>query len=221
MSVRPVHQGRLYNLTVREFSKQNQELLRQALEEAQADLLKKFEIIREARTRPRNLPPCNRGNHLDETQVNQETVQWSLALQKEQQQKEQQELLERVRTLRKEKQQKEQQLQEAMETIELHRKVSAKAAAIRLANVARAGAKTYMRVSSRPLLTVYTQHRKEEEQKRKLAIRQRADEDETNLALRRKLEENRKERERLQQSQTAKAQDTSKLAAFKVTTGQV
>lgn len=144
MSVRPVHQGRLYNLTVREFSKQNQELLHQALEEAQADLLKKFEIIREARTRPRNLPPCNRGNHLDEAQVNQETVQWSLALQKEQQQREQQELLERVRSLRKEKQQKEQQLQEAMETIELHRKVNAKAAAIRLANVARAGAKTYV-----------------------------------------------------------------------------
>lgn len=65
------------------------------------------------------------------------------------------------------------------------------------------------------------QHRKEEEQKRKLAIRQRADEDETNLALRRKLEENRKERERLKQSQTVKAQDTSKPAAFKVTTGQV
>lgn len=77
------------------------------------------------------------------------------------------------------------------------------------------------RVSSRPLLTVSTQHRKEEEQKRKLAIRQRADEDETNLALRRKLEENRKERERLKQSQTVKAQDTSKPAAFKVTTGQV
>ncbi|XP_056867948.1 cilia- and flagella-associated protein 99 [Takifugu flavidus] len=177
---------------VREFSKQNQELLRQALEEAQADLLKKFEIIREARTRPRNLPPCDRGNHLDEAQVNQETVRWSLSLQKEQQQKEQQELLERVRSLRKEKQQKEQQLQDAMETIELHRKVSAKAAAIR----------------------------KEEEQKRQLAIRQRAAEDETNLALRRKLEENRKERERLKQSQTAKAQDTSKPAAFKVTTGQ-
>lgn len=142
MSVRPFHQGPLYNLTVREFSKQNQDLLRQALEEAQADLLKKFEIIREARTRPRNLPPCNRGTHLDETQVNQETVQWSLALQREQQQKEQQELLERVRFLRKEKQQKEQRLQEAMETIELHRRVSARAAAVRSANVK---AKTYVR----------------------------------------------------------------------------
>lgn len=42
-----------------------------------------------------------------------------------------------------------------------------------------------------------------------------------NLALRRKLEDNRKERESLKQSQTAKAQDTSNPAAFKVTTGQV
>lgn len=68
-----------------------------------------------------------------------------------------------------------------------------------------------------PLTRVSTQHRKEEEQKRKLAIRQRADEDETNLALRRKLEENRQERERLRQSQTMKAQAANKPAAFKVT----
>lgn len=78
-----------------------------------------------------------------------------------------------------------------------------------------------IRVCPRPLLTVCTQHRKEEEEKRKLAVRQRAEEDETNLALCKKLEENRKERERLKQSQTAKAQDTSKPAAFKVATGQV
>lgn len=66
-------------------------------------------------------------------------------------------------------------------------------------------------------MMVYAQHRKEEEQKRKLAIRQRADEDETNLALRRKLEENQQERERLKQSRTMKAQATNKPAAFKVT----
>lgn len=75
--------------------------------------------------------------------------------------------------------------------------------------------------ASHPFMMVHKQHRKEEEQKRKMAIRHRADEDEMNLALRRKLEENRKERESLKQSQTAKAQDTSKPAAFKVTTGQV
>lgn len=68
-------------------------------------------------------------------------------------------------------------------------------------------------------MMVCTQHRKEEEQKRKLAIRQRADEDETNLALRRKLEENRQERERLKQGQSTKAQATNKPAAFKVTNG--
>ncbi|CAG10560.1 unnamed protein product [Tetraodon nigroviridis] len=158
---------------VKEFSKQNQELLRQALEEAQAELIKKFEIIQEVRAhlKARNQEPlpCNRAGHLEDTEVPQGPAQGSLALQKEQQQKEQQQQL---LALRKEKQQKEQQLREAMENIELHRKVNAKAAAVR----------------------------KEEEQKRKLAIRQRADEDETNLALRKKLEENRQERERLKQS---------------------
>lgn len=66
-------------------------------------------------------------------------------------------------------------------------------------------------------MMVYTRHRKEEEQKRKMAVRQRADEDETNVALRRKLEDNRQERERLKQSQTMKAQATKKPAAYKVT----
>lgn len=117
---------------MREFSKQNQELLRQALEEAQAELIKKFEIIQEVRAhlRARNQESvCNRANHLEDTEVNQGTAQGSLALQKEQQQREQQQQL---LALRKEKQQKEQRLREAMETIELHRKVNAKAAAVRL-----------------------------------------------------------------------------------------
>lgn len=62
---------------------------------------------------------------------------------------------------------------------------------------------------------LHSPRRKEEEQKRKLAIRQRADEDETNVALRRKLEENQQEQERLRQSQTMRA--TNKPAAFRVT----
>lgn len=139
MSVCRIDKRRLlWNWTVREFSKQNQELLRQALEEAQAELIKKFEIIREVRAhlRARNQEslPCNRVHHLDDTEVNQGTAQGSLSLQKEQQQKEQQELLAlRKEKQQKEKQQKEQQLREAVETIEFHRKVNAKAAAARLA----------------------------------------------------------------------------------------
>lgn len=117
---------------MREFSKQNQELLRQALEEAQAELIKKFEINQEVRAqlraRHQEQPPCNRASHSDDPEVDQGTVQGSPSLQKEQQQKEkQQQLL----ALRKEKQQKEQELREAMETIELYRKVNAKAAAVR------------------------------------------------------------------------------------------
>lgn len=119
---------------MREFSKQNQELLCQALEEAQAELIKKFEINREVRAHHRariqESLPCNRAARLDETEVTQGTVQVSPSLQKEQQQKEQQQ---QVLALRKQKQQKEQQLREAMETIELHRKVNAKATVARLA----------------------------------------------------------------------------------------
>lgn len=115
---------------MREFSKQNQELLRQALEEAQAELIKKFQIIQEVRahlrTRNQESLPCNRGNPIDETEVQRE-------LQKEQLQKEQQQREQQVVAMRKEKQQKEQQLREAMETIELYRKVNAKAAVARFA----------------------------------------------------------------------------------------
>lgn len=112
---------------MREFSKQNQELLRQALEEAQAELIKKFEIIREARTRPRE--PIIRA---DDTEM--KLAELSFILQKEEQQKEQQLLLaDRKEKMQKEKQRREEQLQEAIETIELHRKVNIKAATIRSA----------------------------------------------------------------------------------------
>lgn len=116
---------------MREFSKQNQELLRQALEEAQAALIKKFEIIQEVRAhfRARNQESFlyNRDNPIDDAEVQREQQQKE-QLQRAQQQREQQ-----VIALRMEKQQKEQQLREAMETIELYRKVNAKAAAVRLA----------------------------------------------------------------------------------------
>lgn len=122
------------NRAVKEFSKQNQGLLRQALEEAQAELIKKFEIVQEvrARLRARNQEPlpCKRAVHLDDAEANQGPAQCSRALQREQHQKEKHQ---KLLALRKEKQQKEQQLREAMETIELHRKVDAKAAAVRLA----------------------------------------------------------------------------------------
>lgn len=120
---------------MREISQQNQELLRQALEEAQAELVKKFEIVREVRAhlRARNQESaCNRADRVDDAEVKQGAVQkeqqWKEQQRKELQQKEQQFL-----ALRKEKQQKEQQLIEAMEIIELHRKRNAKAAAARLA----------------------------------------------------------------------------------------
>ncbi|XP_026211638.1 cilia- and flagella-associated protein 99 [Anabas testudineus] len=165
---------------VREVSEQSRELLRQALEEAQAEMSRKFEIISEIhaieslpRIRVKNFDDSETAGHELLGEMSLAELKERLALLKEAQQTEQQEKREHILEV---KQNKKQLLLEQLEVIDLHRRALAQAAAIR-----------------------------KEEKKARLGFRQMVDQDESLLALQRKLEEKQQERRRLKQTESKKA----------------
>ncbi|KAM7403051.1 hypothetical protein PAMA_003804 [Pampus argenteus] len=175
---------------VREVSEQSQELLHQALEEAQAALSRKFEIICEIRA-IESLPHV-RVNSFDNTEtaghkllgeMSVAELRERLALLKEAQQAEQQEKREHILE---EKLNKKQLLLEQLDTINLHRRALSQAAATR-----------------------------KEEKKATLGLRQ-ATQDEKVLALQKKLEEKQQERQRLKQSESNKVETCEQAAAHTV-----
>ncbi|XP_044023302.1 cilia- and flagella-associated protein 99 isoform X2 [Siniperca chuatsi] len=176
---------------VKEVSEQGRELLRQALEEAQAELSRKFEIIHEIRA-IESLPHIRVGN-FDDTEtaghkllgeMSLAELKERLALLKEAQQTEQQEKREHILE---EKQNKKQLLLEQLDTIDLHRRALAQAAAIRKG-----------------------------ERKARLGFQQSVTQDMTVLALQRKLEEKKHERQRLKQIESKKAKTSKQAAAHTV-----
>nr|XP_046269897.1 cilia- and flagella-associated protein 99 [Scatophagus argus] len=176
---------------VKEVSEQSRELLRQALEEAQAELSRKFEIIHEIHAieslphiRVRNFDDTETAGHELLGEMSLAELKERLALLKEAQQAEQQEKREQI--LEK-KQNKKQLLVEQLDTINLHRRVLAQAASIR-----------------------------KEEKKARLGSQHTAAQDETVSALQRKLEEKKQERQRLKQSESKKAKTSEQAAGHTV-----
>ncbi|XP_023268653.1 cilia- and flagella-associated protein 99 [Seriola lalandi dorsalis] len=178
---------------VKEVSVQRRELLRQALEEAQAELSRKFEIIREIRTieslphfRVKNFDDTETAGHELLGEMSLAELKERLALLKEVQQTEQLEKREHILEVR---QNKKQLLLEQMDTIDLHRRALAQAVAIR-----------------------------KEERKARLGFRQTVTQDETLSALQKKLEEKQQERQRLKHTESNKAK-TCEQAAVHTNTG--
>ncbi|XP_070835645.1 cilia- and flagella-associated protein 99 isoform X2 [Chaetodon trifascialis] len=176
---------------VKEVSEQSRELLRQALEEAQAELSRKFEIILEIRAieslphiRVRNFDDTATAGHELMGEMSLAELRERLALLKEAQQTEQQEKRERILE---EKQNKKQLLLEQLDTIDLHRRALAQAAAIR-----------------------------REERKARLGFQQAVTQDEKVLALQRKLEEKQQERQRLKQSECERTAASEQAAGHTV-----
>ncbi|XP_054862074.1 cilia- and flagella-associated protein 99 [Amphiprion ocellaris] len=177
---------------VKEVSEQSQELLRQALEEAQEELSRKFEIIREIHAiesvphmRVKNFDNTETAGHDLLGEMSLVELKERLNLLREAQQREQDE---KRRSILEEKQKEKQQLQERLETIDLHGRALARAAAIR-----------------------------KEERKAKLeSIKKAVAQDETLLELRKKLEEKKQERQRLKQSESSKATTSKQTEAHTV-----
>ncbi|XP_047466160.1 cilia- and flagella-associated protein 99 [Mugil cephalus] len=166
---------------VKEVSEQSQELLRQALEKAQAELSRKFEIILEIRCieslphiRSKNFDETEAAGHELLGEMSLAELKERLAFLKEAERREQQE---KRKHIMEEKQKKKQLLLEKLDAIELHRRALAETATVR-----------------------------KEERKAKLDfLQQTVDQDETILALRKKLEEKKQERQRLKQMESNKA----------------
>ncbi|KAG7277315.1 hypothetical protein CRUP_005849, partial [Coryphaenoides rupestris] len=164
----------------KEVSQQNRELLRQALEEAEEELSRRFQLIQEIRAMESVRPI--RHKFVDETEtaghallgeMSLAELRERLALLKEAECREQQQRRERILG---EKQDKEQLLLEQLDAIDLHRKAVAQAATLR-----------------------------KEEKKTRLSAQQRAGfEDERSLALQKTLQEKQQERQRLRQSERTK-----------------
>ncbi|XP_071355067.1 cilia- and flagella-associated protein 99 [Trachinotus anak] len=176
---------------VKEVSEQSRELLRQALEEAQAELSRKFEIICEIRTieslphiRIKNFDDTETAGHELLGEMSLAELKERLALLKEAQQTEQQGKREHILEVR---QNKKQLLLEQMDTIDLHRRALAQAAAIR-----------------------------KEERKARLGFRLTVTQDETLLALQKKLEEKQQERQRLRQTESNKGKTCDQAAVHTV-----
>ncbi|CAJ1073694.1 cilia- and flagella-associated protein 99 isoform X1 [Xyrichtys novacula] len=168
-----------------EVSEQSREFLCQAREEAQADLSRKIETIREAHTI--KSPPCIQMKNVDGKQTASHKlpaemceVKEQLALLKEAQQAELQEKREKILE---EKRRKNQMLLKGLETIELHKRALAQAAAIR-----------------------------KQEKESRLRNQQAVPKDDRVLALQKELEEIQQEHQRLKQIQSERA-NTSKQAA--------
>ncbi|XP_072221491.1 cilia- and flagella-associated protein 99 [Leuresthes tenuis] len=177
---------------VKEVSEQSQDLLRQALEEEQAKLHRRFEIIHEIHT-IESLPHI-RVNHFDDTETAGHEVLAEMSLV---------ELKERLALLRAarrmeeeerrshiqgEKEKKKKVLLGRLDTIEFHRRALAKAAAIR----------------------------KEEKKAKQDFLQQVVAKDETVLALQRKLEEKKQEHQRWKQTESSKAEPCKQTTAHTV-----
>uniref|UniRef100_A0AAQ4NQU5 Cilia and flagella associated protein 99 n=1 Tax=Gasterosteus aculeatus aculeatus TaxID=481459 RepID=A0AAQ4NQU5_GASAC len=164
---------------VKEVAEQRRELLRHALEEAQAELSRKFEVIREIHAieslphlRVRNFDYAESAGHELLGEMSLVELKERLALLKEAQQTEEHEKRELILE---EKQNKKQLLLEKLDHINVHTRALAQASASR-----------------------------KEERKARLAVRQAMRQDESVLALQKKLEEKQLERQRLKQSESLK-----------------
>ncbi|XP_069008325.1 cilia- and flagella-associated protein 99 isoform X1 [Embiotoca jacksoni] len=174
---------------VTEVSEQSQELLRQALEEAQEEMSRKIELIHKIRA-TESLPHIG-GKNFDDTEtaghkllgeMSLSELKERLALLRESHQAKKQE---KQKHIMQEKQTKKQQLLENLDTIDLHRRALAQAAAIR-----------------------------KEKKKTKLELFQQAmAQDETLLALQKQLEEIRQERQRLKQTESSKPMPCKRTSA--------
>ncbi|KAL0969057.1 hypothetical protein UPYG_G00222140 [Umbra pygmaea] len=172
---------------VKEVSEQSRELLRQALEEAQAELSRKFEII--SQIRAIESVPLIRHKFVDETEtaghdllgeMSLAELRERLALLREAQQRQQQD---RRECILEDKQSREQLLMEQLDTIALHRKAQGQAAV-----------------------------RRQEEQRARRQLEQAAENDERVVALRRRLEERKEERQKLKQNEKSKAKSREQFA---------
>ncbi|XP_073343920.1 cilia- and flagella-associated protein 99 [Pagrus major] len=164
---------------VKEVSEQSRELLRQALEEAHAELSRKFEIIAEIRVieslphiRVQNFDDTETAGHELLGEMSLAELKERLALLREAQQAEQQQKREQILE---EKEKKKQRLLEHLDKIDLYRRVQAQAAAIR-----------------------------KEERKARLSLQAKVTQDETVLALQKKLQEKQQEHQRLKQTEGKK-----------------
>ncbi|KAF6732899.1 Cilia- and flagella-associated protein 99 [Oryzias melastigma] len=167
---------------VKEVSEESQELLFQALEEKQAELCKRFEMIHEIHTKESQ--PRVRLNQFDDTktaghglleEMPLAELRLRLDLLKVERQTEEQE---RRMQILQEKQKQEELLQKRLEAIELHSRALAEAAAI---------------------------SRRTEKQAREELLQQSLDKDETVLALRKELEQTKQARQQLKQAKKSKA----------------
>ncbi|XP_047200733.1 cilia- and flagella-associated protein 99 [Girardinichthys multiradiatus] len=171
---------------VKEVSEQSQELLRQALEEQQEELCRKFKIIHEIHA-IESLPRI-RPSSFDDTETGGHELlsEMSLVELKErlallrQHQQTQQE--ERRSHILEEKQKKKQEMLETLDNIELHRRVLAKEAA----------------------------ERKEEKKAKQELQQQLVAQDETILALKKKLEEKKQACQRVRQAERSRTKPCKK-----------
>ncbi|XP_019909458.1 cilia- and flagella-associated protein 99 isoform X2 [Esox lucius] len=173
---------------VKEVSEQSQELLRQALEEAQAELSRKFEII--SQIRAIESVPLIKHKFVDETEtaghdllgeMSLAELRERLSLLRDAEQREQQDRRERILG---DKQGREQLLLEQLDTISLHRAAQGQAAI-----------------------------RRQEEKRARQELRWGVHEDERVVALQRRLEEKKQERQKLKQSEKTKANTIEKSAS--------
>ncbi|KAJ7990756.1 hypothetical protein DPEC_G00290210 [Dallia pectoralis] len=173
---------------VKEVSEQSRELFRQALEDAQAELSRKFEIINQIRAI--ESVPLIRHKFVDETEtaghdllgeMSLAELRERLALLRDAEQREKQERRERILE---DKQRKEQLLQEQLDTIALYSAAQGQAAA-----------------------------RRQEEKTARQEMLQRVYEDERVVALQRRLEEKKQELQKVKQSQKTKANIIEKSTA--------
>uniref|UniRef100_A0A3B4H909 Cilia and flagella associated protein 99 n=1 Tax=Pundamilia nyererei TaxID=303518 RepID=A0A3B4H909_9CICH len=168
---------------VKEVSEQNQELLRQALEEAEAEMSRKFEVIREIHC-IESLPRMKFKKFDDTDTVGHELLgEMSLYETKERlahlKNKQQAEQEEKRKLILEEKQKQKQQLMEKLDAINFHSSVLAQATAIR-------SGKWQTKILKR----------------RNELIQQVVAQDETVLALKKMLEEKKQERQKLKQTES-------------------
>ncbi|KAM4723409.1 cilia- and flagella-associated protein 99 isoform 1-T1 [Anableps anableps] len=170
---------------VKEVSEESQELLRQALEEQQEELCRKFKIILEIHAI--ESVPHIRWNSFDDTETAGYELlsEMSLAELKERlirlREHQQKEREERRSHILEEKQKKKQEMQERLDNIELHSRVLAKEAA----------------------------ERKEEKKKQEL-LKKAVAQDETILALKEKLEEKKQACQRVKQAERSRTKPCKK-----------
>uniref|UniRef100_W5K2R9 Cilia and flagella associated protein 99 n=1 Tax=Astyanax mexicanus TaxID=7994 RepID=W5K2R9_ASTMX len=177
---------------VREVSEQSRELLQQALEEAQAELSRKFELIRQIRAL--ESVPSIRHKFVDDTETGGHDLlcEMSLAELRERlarlREEEQQEQEEKRQKILEEKQSKEQLLLEQLDTI-----------AIRRAGAGQAQAR-----------------KQEEEKKMRLKLQEAVSKDERVVNLQKTLEMKQQERRKTRESEKTKANINKQVATQKV-----